>query len=185
MEVSTRRPQYVRRSTAEGLRDAHRPTRIGFIPKVLIWGCFNERGLGCFRLLTSTMNSARFVETLENALIPSANIWFGDSADFVFQQDNAPCHKSRDIRKFFEENQMTVMDWPPYSPDLNPIENLWAILKSKLRQKSYSSVDQLSREVNRLWNDDPSLRSHCSALSRSMVQRVADCIRLKGGATKY
>ena len=121
MEVSTRRPQYVRRSIAEGLPDAHRTTCIGFISKVLIWGCFNERGLGCFRLLTSTMNSARYVETLENALIPSANIWFGDSADFVFQQDNAPCHKSRDIH------------W-------KPLRHFKIEIEAKILQLSWSTV---------------------------------------------
>lgn len=144
LRCSTRRPQYVRRSSGEGLRDAHRTIRLGFIPKVLIWGCFNERGLGSFRLLTTTMNSTRHVETLENALIPSANIWFGDSTDFVFQQDNAPCHKSRDTRKFFEENQMTVMNWPPLQPRCKshwkPLGHFKVKMEANIIQHSWSSV---------------------------------------------
>ena len=47
--------------------------------------------------------------------------------DVIFQQDNAPVHKSKIISNFFQENKWKVLEWPLYNnPDLNPIENLWA-----------------------------------------------------------
>lgn len=185
IEVSARKSQYVRRSPGEALRDSHRTTRRAFVPKVLVWSCFNERGLGCVHITTGTMNTAKYIDVLANELIPSSHMWFGDSRDFVYLQDNAPCHKSRDTKKFFEDNQLNVMDWPPYSPDLNPIENLWAILKAKLREKSFTSIEELSEEVTRLWKNSDFLKNQCVALSRSMPKRVKDCIRLRGGATNY
>jgi hypothetical protein len=44
--------------------------------------------------------------------------------DSIFMQDNAPIYKAHKVRDWFIDNGIDVMDWPPYSLDLNPIENL-------------------------------------------------------------
>ena len=72
----------------------------------------------------------------------------------LFQQDNAPCHTSFKLCKFFSDNDVEVMFWPPNSPDLNPIENVWSLLKRNIgkiyvRNKK-ELVDVILDEVNKL-----------------------------------
>ena len=50
----------------------------------------------------------------------------------IFMQDNAPCHKARVVMDYLRENNIRTLDWPPQSPDLNPIEHIWAIIKQNL-----------------------------------------------------
>ena len=52
--------------------------------------------------------------------------------DAIFQHDNAPTHTAYIVQGLLREMNITVMDWPLYSPDLNPIENLWALLKADI-----------------------------------------------------
>jgi len=56
------------------------------------------------------------------------------SSDGYFQQDNVPCHKAHIISNWFLEhdNEFTVLQWPPQSPDLNPIEHLWDVVEQQI-----------------------------------------------------
>ena len=57
--------------------------------------------------------------------------------------DLAPCHTSKKVTKFFADNDIRVLEWPGNSPDLNPIENLWAIIKQRLRGKDCTTIEKL------------------------------------------
>ena len=68
--------------------------------------------------------------------------------DKIFQQDNASCHNSKFSTIFFQENDFQVLEiWPPLSPDLNIIENLWNYMKQKVREKHPATVKELLRQV--------------------------------------
>src|SRR5205814_5659215 len=55
--------------------------------------------------------------------------------DFIFQQDNAAIHTTKITKEWFKEQAFTVMEWPPNSPDMNPIEHMWRVLKAALHKR--------------------------------------------------
>ena len=87
---------------------------------VMFWGCFSKRGLGPLIALEGSMNSEKYVELLEVALKPELE---EAGVPMIFMQDNAPCHTSKLVSDYLGNFDITVLEWPPQSPDLNPIEN--------------------------------------------------------------
>ena len=65
------------------------------------------------------------------------------SVPFIFQQDNAPCHRAKIVSEWFESKNIEHLTWPPNSPDLNCIENLWSWLDKEIAKKAPRSLEEL------------------------------------------
>ncbi|CAG9565363.1 unnamed protein product [Danaus chrysippus] len=152
---------------------------------IMIWGCMAADGVGEMVLCEGRMNSVKYTEVLETALATSITQIFGDTNTdgLKFQQDNATCHKSAHTMKWFAENHIDLLDWPPQSPDLNPIEHIWSILKKNIRRHSISNKQALLAALQQEWKNIS--REECFRLVESMPKRVAAVIKSKGGPTKY
>ena len=61
----------------------------------------------------------------------------------IFMQDNVPCHKANSVTTFLTDEGISVMNWPPQSPDLNLIENTWKIVGERAQAKN----PQKSRQI--------------------------------------
>jgi hypothetical protein len=96
----------------------------------MIWGGISLRGTTTLKFSTSGIKSAEYIDILRENLLPTMEVLYPDS--FVLQQDNAPAHTAIDTIKWFQENNLKVVRWSACSPDLNPIENVWKIMKDKV-----------------------------------------------------
>jgi hypothetical protein len=112
--------------------------------------------------------------------------------DSIFMQDNAPIHKARIIKDWFEDMGVIVVVWPPYSPDLNPIENLWKMLKERILElypeleilrDNESTKQLLIKAAQEAWEDlEPQL---LNKLASEMQKRVDAVKAAQGWYTKY
>jgi len=73
----------------------------------------------------------------------------------LFMQNNAPGHAVTNTKAFLNQLAIVVINWPPYSPDLNPIETLWKHMKKWLQEEyeecKFKNYDDLKFRVNRAW----------------------------------
>ena len=99
------------------------------------------------------------------------------------RQDNAPQHKSLLIRTWLFNNGIQCLDFPPYSPDLNPIENLWADLARRVETFQCDSMEELQDIVAEQWKETD--KAYLRSLARSMPKRCQAVIDAKGDHTKY
>ena len=86
---------------------------------------------------------------------------------------------------FLQEQAFSILNWPPYSPDLSPIENLWALVKRKVHTEATSSKGELLARTLRIWAEDPVIKEACKTLIEGMPRRVRAYNQAKGGALKY
>jgi hypothetical protein len=109
-----------------------------------------------------------------------------------FMQDNAPIHTAKLSTQWLESHGVATIDWPPYSPDLNPIEHMWWALKRKLHElypefdymgDSLEEWERLEAGLKEAWAAIPD--SLIKKLIKSMPHRLNAVTAAKGFQTKY
>ncbi len=172
----------VRRKSGEAQNPCCLKSSVKFPQSVMIWAAMSSAGVGPLCFLKSTVNTAIYQEIFEHFMLPSADKLYGD-ADFIFQQDLAPAHTAKGTKSWFNDHGVTVLDWPANSPDLNPIENIWGIVKRKMRDTRPNNADDLKATVKETWASIPP--QQCHKLITSMPRRIEAAIKAKGAPTKY
>ncbi len=150
--------------------------------KINVWGCFSFDGVGRIYHIKGILNAKAYRQILIRQMLPSAESLHSDG-NYIFQQDNDPKHTSKLIQNYLRNKKIQVMEWPPYSPDLNPIENLWSILNDRLIDRNPSNKSELFNQIQEGWNDIPLKILH--NLVKSMRDRCQAVIDANGYPTRY
>jgi len=133
---------------------------------------------GFNNILPSNLNQNSYQQIISDSLFPAANKIFGrESWNLV--QDNTPCHNAKTTLELINSEAHRVMDFPAVSSDINPIENVWAVLKTRVNRRNPSNEDELRKFILEEWQniDDDFIKT----LIRTMPKRLEDIISLGGG----
>ena len=131
---------------------------------VIIWGCFVADKLGPLVFIDGTIRATVYVEMLKQNFLPFLEaLHTDDPIPYEFQQDNARPHIVKITRDWLglltKQYGLKVIDWPPNSPDMNPIEHLWAHVK---------------RELYRRFPDTASLQGSPETIKATLYQRLQE-----------
>ena len=116
---------YIRQRIGEHLMDSCVLPTVKFGGgDVTVWGAMSYRETAFLTKLNGNLNSLGYIHILENSAIPSAH-YLGYGDNFFFKDDGTPCHRTHIVKLWKQERNIRELpNWPPQSPDLNPIENL-------------------------------------------------------------
>lgn len=144
-------------------------------PRCHVWGAI---GVG-FRFLVvlpaGSVTAASYIKTLEGFVraLPAGH-------KFWLQQDGAPAHSAKTTQKWLATKKLPlVTGWPPNSPDLSPIENLWGMLVDEVSRKAPSTKEELARAVKAAFDEMP--QENIDDLVRSFSGRLRKCVDCSGG----
>ncbi len=165
--------------------EAHSPSSVKYSVKfpqsVMIWCAMSSAGVGPLCFLKTNVTAPVYQYILEHFMLPSADQLFKD-ADIIFQQYLAPAHTTKSTKSWLNDHGVGVLDWPANSPDLKPIENLWGIVKRKMRNET-KNADELKVFVKETWTSIPP--QQCHKLITSISRQIEVVIKAKGAPTKY
>lgn len=150
-----------------------------------MWGCMMWEGVGKCCRITGHMTAAMYIKILEEGLLESLQKFGKSVSDIVFQHDNDTKHAAKITKYWLHDRGFEVMQWPPQSPDLNPIEHLWGEVKRAIASdgSDATNLNSLWQKTESTWNAiDP---AKCSKLVSSMPHRIAAVLKARGGYTKY
>ena len=156
----------------------------------MLWSAITYAGVGWMCKIDGKMDQHLYHDILRDELEKTIEDNLDDLGlkreQIVFQQDNDPKHTSKLVKQYLSEQSYEVMAWPAQSPDLNPIENMWSLLKRKLNdyETAPKGMNELYERVVDIWYYQIK-KEECQNVIESMPRRIQACIKAKGKWTKY
>jgi hypothetical protein len=149
---------------------------------VWLWGCFCADGLGHAELYEGTLDARRYQSILALNLVRSAHT-FWPKGQWWYQQDNATPHTAGTSRSWFHNHGVDIIDFPPWSSDLNPIELLWNDLKRRVYAHHPQTMEELEHFIVIEWQATD--LNYCLRTCLNMPQRLQLVLANKGHKISY
>jgi transposase len=151
----------------------------------MVWACITDKGPGYACKLLTNMNADVYLTILKKYLVDTLKFYGLSSPQIIYQHDNDPKHTAEKVQEWLADRQFQVLDWPSQSPDLNPIENLWSLVKDRVgsRVAPSATIDEVWAEFEEQWNAVS--REECLKLIDSMPDRIRAVLKSKGGHTRW
>ena len=136
----------------------------------MVWRAFTSSGTLELQFTSLKMKSSDYITVLQCSLLP----FLQDNREipYIFQQDNARIHVSRETRSFLTSCSVETMDWPACSPDLNPIENIWGLLVRRVyaNNRRFDTTYELKLAIISEWNslDISLLKKLCDSMKKRL-----------------
>lgn len=147
----------------------------------MVWSVISGKGFGRLYVVKGTMRQDQYKEVLQNRLLPQVREWFPIGEPLIFMRDGAPCHTARSVKTYLAEQNIPPLDWP----DMNPIENVWELMKREVAKEVITTKTQLLEKIIHVWNHHPQMQETVQNCIDSMPRRIKALIAAKGGSTIY
>jgi transposase len=175
---------WVRREPGTALQPQYCVSKMAHPVKVNVWGCFTSQGMCYTYIFNENLDAALMKRILTENLVPSAELHIAQpGVQWYFLHDNDKKFKSNLVQDMLFAKGVTALDFPPYSPDLNPMENLWATLARAVEKYQADTIEALQDAVEAEWNKIDI--AHLRNLVASMPARCDAVIRANGWHTDY
>ena len=152
---------------------------------LMVWAMLLPNGLLSYEIMVGKQNSSKYIEIIKNKAIPIIKLNYQDKV--IFQQDNCPIHVSRQSKAFFAKSDLSVLEWPPYSPDISIIENIWPILSNYIYKgndiKNLSQLKSLVKCAFENFNETGKVMTR--NLYNSIPSRLVSVICKRGDKINY
>jgi hypothetical protein len=149
---------------------------------VHMWACFSANHIGEFELFQQNLDAKLLKSILSRHLLSSARTLFGDQSWWMLH-DNDPKYTSGLVQTFLFNNGIQQLEYPPYSPDCNPMENLWSELNRRVENRFAKTLEELKMIIQDEWK-----KTNVNILSNlvaSMPKRCKAIVDNHGHQTKY